>query len=73
MRGTICAVNGRESHSGMNALRALVAPASHAGRFFAEVKVTGTHAASIAMVQSSAADIAAIDCVTHALILPELS
>lgn len=53
----------------MNALRALVAPVSHAGRFFAGVKVTGTHATCIAMMQSGAADIAAIDCVTHAQIL----
>ena len=68
MRGTVCAVNGFESHSGMNALRALVAPASHSGRFFSAVEVTGTHAASIAMVRERSADVAAIDCVSHALL-----
>ena len=68
MRGAVCAVNGLESHSGMNALRALVAPASHAGRFFSAIEVTGTHAASIAMVRDGTADVAAIDCVTHALL-----
>ena len=68
MRGAVCAVNGSESHSGMNALRALVAPVSRGGRFFSTVTVTGTHAASIALVQTGAADVAAIDCVTHALI-----
>ena len=68
MRGAVCAINGPESHSGMNALRALVAPLSSARRFFSAVKVTGTHAASIAMVRDGVADVAAIDCVTHALI-----
>ena len=68
MRGTVCAINGLESHSGMNALRALVAPASRGGRFFSEVKITGTHTASIALVRDGGADVAAIDCVTHALI-----
>ena len=68
MRGAVCAVNGLDSHSGTNALRGLVAPASREGRFFSEIKVTGTHAASIALVQNGEADVAAIDCVTHALI-----
>lgn len=68
MRGAVCAVNGHESHSGMNALRALVTPASRDVRFFAAVTVTGTHAASIALVQAGTADVAAIDCVTHALL-----
>ena len=36
------------------------------GRFFAEVRVTGAHAASMAAVADGAADIAAIDCVTWA-------
>lgn len=68
MRGAVCAVNGLEAHSGMNALRALVADGNRGGRFFSEVKVTGTHAASLALVQNGEADVAAIDCVTHALI-----
>ncbi len=67
MPGAVCVINGRESHSGMSALRALVAPANHAGRFFSRVKVSGTHAASLAMIKSGEADVAAIDCVTYAL------
>ena len=43
MRGAVCVINGTESHSGMNALRALVAPVSHNGRFFSKVKVSGAH------------------------------
>ena len=68
LRGTVCVINGPESHSGMNALRALVAPLSEGGRFFAEVKVSGTHWDSIAMIARGEAAIAAIDCVTHALL-----
>ncbi len=68
LRGRIAAINDPESHSGMNALRALIAPLSRGGRFFAAVKVSGAHAASLALVASGAADVAAIDCVTHALL-----
>ncbi len=58
MRGAVCVINGPESHSGMGALRALVAPESREGRFFAEVKVSGTHAASLEMVRRGAAELA---------------
>ncbi len=68
MRGAVCAINGPESHSGMGALRALIAPSSHGGRFFSEVEVSGSHAASLEMVRRGAADVAAIDCVTYALL-----
>jgi ABC-type phosphate/phosphonate transport system substrate-binding protein len=68
MRGAVCAVNEHDSHSGMNALRALVAPASRDGRFFSRVETSGAHAASVEMVRNGGADIAAIDCVTYALL-----
>ncbi len=68
LRGGVCAVNGPESHSGMNALRALIAPLSRGGRFFSEVWETGTHSDSVAMIVSGKADGAAIDCVTYALL-----
>ena len=68
LRGRVAAINHPESHSGMNALRALIAPLSRDGRFFAAVKVSGGHAASLALATSGAADVAAIDCVTHALL-----
>jgi len=68
LRGTVCAINSRCSHSGMNALRALVAPLSRDGRFFGAVEVSGAHAASLAMVASRTADVAAIDGVTYALL-----
>ena len=68
MRGDICVINGPESHSGMNALRALVAPSSHRGRFFSHIKVSGTHHDSLEMIKRGDADVAAIDCVTYALL-----
>ncbi len=68
LRGAVCVINGPESHSGMNALRALLAPLDGGGRFFSEVKVSGTHTDSLAMVARGAADVAAIDCVTYALL-----
>jgi len=68
LRGGVCAVNGFESHSGMNALRALVAPHQRDGRFFSRVTEWGTHADSIAAVARGDGDICAIDCVTHALL-----
>jgi ABC-type phosphate/phosphonate transport system substrate-binding protein len=68
LRGKVAAINHPHSHSGMNALRALVAPLSRAGRFFAEVVESGSHLASLALVQGRAADVAAVDCVTHGLL-----
>ena len=68
MRGAVCAVNAPDSHSGMNALRALVAPVSREGRFFSAVRISGAHAASVEMVRTGVADVAAIDCVSYALL-----
>ena len=68
LRGAVCVVNYPESHSGVNALRALVAPFSRGGRFFSRVVTSGSHPASVAAVARGEADIAAIDCVTYALL-----
>ena len=68
MSGAVCVVNGTESHSGMNALRALIAPASREGRFFSKVRVSGSHVASLEMLRNREADVASIDCVTYALL-----
>ncbi len=67
-RGSVCAINGFDSHSGMNALRALVAPLHRDGRFFSRVLQRGSHADSLAAVASGEADICAVDCVSHALL-----
>lgn len=67
LRGSVCAVNSPVSQSGYSALRALVAPLSDNGRFFSNVRVSGGHLDSIDMVAGGAADVCAVDCVTHAL------
>ncbi|QRX84123.1 phosphate/phosphite/phosphonate ABC transporter substrate-binding protein [Glaciimonas sp. PAMC28666] len=65
-RGCSGAVNQSTSHSGMNALRHTVAPFARAGQFFDKVRLSGSHLESLAMLQRSEADLAAIDCVTFA-------
>jgi ABC-type phosphate/phosphonate transport system substrate-binding protein len=68
LRGAIAAVNSVDSQSGYSALRALVAPLHRRGCFFGAVRESGSHAASIEMVAAGEADVASIDCVTHALL-----
>lgn len=43
LRGGVAIINGFNSHSGTNALRALAASLSQNGRFFREVKLSGGH------------------------------
>jgi ABC-type phosphate/phosphonate transport system substrate-binding protein len=74
--GARAAINGRDSNSGMNLFRAAIAPLAKGRPFFSEVIVTGAHQASLAAVSAGAADIAAIDCVSLALLRqgrPELT
>ncbi len=67
LRGKRAAFNTHDSQSGMNALRAVVAPAAIEGKFFAETIETGGHAASLDLVAAGGAEVAAIDCVSLAL------
>lgn len=67
LHGRRCAMNGLDSNSGMNVLRAAIAPLTRgAGRFFGAVITTGGHIASVQAVANGKADVAAIDCVTWA-------
>ena len=68
LAGRRAAINARDSNTGMNLLRAAVAPLAHAGRFFGAVVETGAHARSVAAVIAGRADVAAIDAVTLALL-----
>ena len=68
VRNRRCAVNEMDSNSGMNLLRAAVAPLVGSGKFFESVTVSGSHRQSVAMVAANEADLAAIDCVTFALL-----
>jgi ABC-type phosphate/phosphonate transport system substrate-binding protein len=67
LSGKRAASNAADSQSGMNALRAMVAPLAEGGRFFGEVIKTGGHAASLDLVAAGGADVAAIDAVSFAL------
>lgn len=66
LRGQRCVVNELDSNSGMNLLRAAVAPLAQGGRFFGSVVVSGSHLRSVEMVASGEADVASIDCVSLA-------
>lgn len=67
-RGARAAINARDSNTGANLFRAAVAPLAGGRSFFVDVVVTGAHAASLAAVARGDADIAAIDCISYALL-----
>ncbi len=69
------ALNQADSHSGMNTLRYALKDLSHAGPFFRNVRLSGSHLESIRMVARKEVALAAIDAVSfhHALLLePDL-
>ncbi|MDQ7247882.1 phosphate/phosphite/phosphonate ABC transporter substrate-binding protein [Dongia sedimenti] len=68
LRGRRVAYNDDGSQSGYNTLRAMIAPLAQAGRFFGAAIESGAHRRSLAMVKAGEADVAAIDCVTFALV-----
>ena len=68
LKGSRAAINGSDSQSGFNALRHSIAPYAEQGNFFSNIKISGGHRASLAMVAKGEADVAAIDCVTYATI-----
>ena len=63
LRGTRCVANDPASNSGMNLLRAMIAPLAGGRPFFRTVLWSGSHRESLAMIARGEADIAAIDCV----------
>ncbi len=67
-RGDRAAVNSFDSNTGMNLFRAAVAPLAEGKPFFADVVETGGHAWSVFAIVEGRADIAAVDCVTYALL-----
>jgi ABC-type phosphate/phosphonate transport system substrate-binding protein len=66
LRGRRCAINELDSNSGMNLLRAAVAPLVTGGRFFGSIAVSGSHLGSVERVASGEADVASVDCVSFA-------
>jgi ABC-type phosphate/phosphonate transport system substrate-binding protein len=61
-----CVINDLTSNSGMNLLRAAIAPLSRSERFFESVTISGAHRRSAEMVAGGQADVAALDCVSFA-------
>ncbi|WP_276851389.1 phosphate/phosphite/phosphonate ABC transporter substrate-binding protein [Enterobacter oligotrophicus] len=75
-RGRRAVCNSLDSQSGYNALLKKVAPLAVNGRFFSQMNVSGSHRQSLRAVRRGEGDIAAIDCVTYALLQrhePQLS
>lgn len=66
LRDRRCVINDWESNSGMNLLRAAIAPIAGGTRFFRAVETSGSHWNSARSVAAGDADVAAIDCVTWA-------
>lgn len=67
-RGAVAAVNAHDSNTGMNLFRAAIAPIAGGAPFFRAILVTGSHEASVAAVADGRANLAAIDCVSFALL-----
>ncbi len=66
LRGRRCVVNEMDSNSGMNLLRAAVAPLARGTSFFGSLQLSGSHRQSVELIAHDEADVAAIDCVTFA-------
>jgi ABC-type phosphate/phosphonate transport system substrate-binding protein len=68
LQGKRVAFNGTDSQSGYNTLRDLIYPIAQAGKLFSEAIESGAHRQSLGLVRSGQADVAAIDCVSFALL-----
>ncbi|MGB1311261.1 MAG: phosphate/phosphite/phosphonate ABC transporter substrate-binding protein [Leucothrix sp.] len=68
LKNTVAAINGPDSHSGMTTLMFEAHPFSENGHFFQAIRDSGSHVESLKLIQSKQADVAAIDCVTFALL-----
>lgn len=67
-RGATVACNEQHSQSGYHALRAAIAPLAGTEPFFGRLRFSGSHHASARLVASGEADIAALDCISAALL-----
>lgn len=67
LRGMRAATNGLNSQSGYNSFRAVIAPFAGSRSFFSEVKISGSHRASMQMIVDGEADCATVDAVSWAI------
>lgn len=68
LQGRRVAYNSRDSHSGYNSIRWMIAPLAAEGRFFGASIRSGSHLASIKALTAGEVDTCSVDCVTYALI-----
>lgn len=68
LAGKTAGINGYDSQSGWNVLRRALAPVLTATSAFPRIVETGAHRRSLAAVRAGDVDVAAIDCVTFALL-----
>lgn len=68
LAGKTAGINGYDSQSGWNVLRRALAPVLKSPADFPRVVETGAHRRSVAAVRAGDVDVAAIDCVTFALL-----
>jgi ABC-type phosphate/phosphonate transport system substrate-binding protein len=66
-KGSMAAINGWDSMSGMLALKLVFAPLAAKGKFFGRTLVSGAHRESLRLVQQGKADVCAVDSVAVAL------
>lgn len=67
-RGRRVVCNSIDSQSGYNVLLRMIAPLATDGRFFSHALFSGSHRQSLIELQKGTADIAAIDCISWALL-----
>lgn len=68
LAGKVAGINGYDSQSGWNVLRRALAPVLRAPGAFPRIVETGAHRRSVAAVRARDVDVAAVDCVTFALL-----
>lgn len=68
LKGAALAINSWFSHSGCCSLIPLVAPLAEGADFFGSIVETGAHAASLDAVRRREADVAAVDCISFAIL-----
>jgi ABC-type phosphate/phosphonate transport system substrate-binding protein len=64
LKGRRCVINDATSNSGMNLLRAAIAPLAQEKQFFRSVQLSGSHHQSMHAVALGQADTCAVDCVS---------
>lgn len=67
-RGSRAVCNAPDSQSGYNVFMQTIAPLAQHGTFFRDIIFSGSHRQSLVEIGEGRADIAAIDCVTFALL-----